>query len=185
IGFDDMTAEEDRVFRRQVELAVEYELPILIHTPHRDKKRGTERTVAIVKEMGVDPGMVLVDHNNEETIRITLDSGCWAGHSIYPDTKMDEARMVKIVEQFGAERVIINSAADWGVSDPLKVPKTAEAMLSAGIARSVVETIVWANPVAFFGQSRRLTDIDNAIAVDQRELFEGNSVLRGQAPKVS
>lgn len=185
IGFDDMTAAEDAVFRRQVELAVEYELPILIHTPHRDKKRGTERTVAIVKEMGVDPGMVLVDHNNEETIRITLDSGCWAGHSIYPDTKMDEARMVKIVEQFGAERVIINSAADWGVSDPLKVPKTAEAMLSAGIARSVVETIVWANPVAFFGQSRRLTDIDNAIAVDQRELFEGNSVLRGQAPKVS
>lgn len=185
IGFDDMTPAEDRVFRRQVELAVEYELPILIHTPHRDKKRGTERTVAIVKEMGVDPGMVLVDHNNEETIRITLDSGCWAGHSIYPDTKMDEGRMVKIVEQFGAERVIINSAADWGVSDPLKVPKTAQAMLAAGIQQSVVATIVWDNPVAFFAQSGRLTDIDSGVNFDQSELFEGNSVLRGQAPKVS
>jgi uncharacterized protein len=185
IGFDDMTPEEDRVFRRQVELAVEYELPILIHTPHRDKKRGTERTVAIVKEMGVDPEMVLVDHNNEETIRITLDSGCWAGHSIYPDTKMDEARMVKIVEQYGAERVIINSAADWGVSDPLKVPKTAQAMLAAGVPQSVVETIVWSNPVAFFAQSGRLTGIETDVSVDQRELFQGNSVLRGQTPKVS
>jgi hypothetical protein len=185
IGFDDMTPEEDRVFRRQVELAVEYELPILIHTPHRDKKRGTERTVAIVKEMGVDPEMVLVDHNNEETIRITLDSGCWAGHSIYPDTKMDEARMVKIVEQYGAERVIINSAADWGVSDPLKVPKTAQAMLAAGVSQSVVETIVWSNPVAFFAQSGRLTGIETDVSVDQRELFQGNSVLRGQTPKVS
>lgn len=185
IGFDDMTPAEDHVFRRQVELAVEYELPILIHTPHRDKKRGTERTVAIIKEMGVEPGMVLVDHNNEETIRITLDSGCWAGHSIYPDTKMDEARMVKIVEQYGSERVIINSAADWGVSDPLKVPKTANAMLAAGISSAMVETIVWTNPVAFFAQSGRLTGIETDVGVDQRELFEGNSVLRGQAPKVS
>ncbi len=185
IGFDDMTPAEDSVFRRQVELAVEYELPILIHTPHRDKKRGTERTIAIVKEMGVEPGKVLIDHNNEETIRQTLDSGCWAGHSIYPNTKMDEARMVKIVEQYGSERVIVNSAADWGVSDPLKVPKTANAMLAAGIAPAVVESIVWSNPVAFFAQSGRLTGIDSNVDIDQRELFEGNSVLRGQTPKVS
>lgn len=185
IGFDDMTPAEDSVFRRQVELAVEYELPILIHTPHRDKKRGTERTIAIVKEMGVEPGKVLIDHNNEETIRQTLDSGCWAGHSIYPNTKMDEARMVKIVEQYGSERVIVNSAADWGVSDPLKVPKTANAMLAAGIAPAVVESIVWSNPVAFFAQSGRLTGLDSNVDIDQRELFEGNSVLRGQTPKVS
>lgn len=185
IGFDDMTPAEDRVFRRQIELALEYELPILIHTPHRDKKRGTERTVAIVKEMGVEPGLVLVDHNNEETIRITLDSGCWAGHSIYPDTKMDEARMVKLVEQYGANRIIVNSAADWGVSDPLKVPKTAAAMLAAGISERTVETIVWDNPVAFFAQSGRLTGIDAPPSIDQRNLFEGNSVLRGQSPKVS
>lgn len=185
IGFDDMTPAEDHVFRRQVELALEYELPILIHTPHRDKKRGTERTVAIIKEMGVDPALVLVDHNNEETIRITLDSGCWAGHSIYPDTKMDEARMVKLVEQYGANRIIVNSAADWGVSDPLKVPKTAAAMLAAGISERTVETIVWDNPVAFFAQSGRLTGIDAPVTIDQRSLFEGNSVLRGQAPKIS
>src|SRR5690606_4931763 len=102
---------------------------------------GTEYTIAVVKEMGVDPTMVLIDHNNEETIRATLDSGCWAGHSIYPDTKMDEARMVSIVQQFGSERVIINSAADWGVSDPLKVPKTAQAMLRAGISEEAVTRI--------------------------------------------
>lgn len=185
IGFDDVTPGEDRVFRQQVELAKEFELPILIHTPHRDKKRGTEYTIAVVKEMGVDPQMVLIDHNNEETIRATLDSGCWAGHSIYPDTKMDEARMVSIVQQFGSERVIINSAADWGVSDPLKVPKTARAMLQAGISEAAVNRIVWDNPVAFFAQSGRLTGIDDAVAFDQRELFKGNSVLRGQAPKVS
>jgi predicted metal-dependent TIM-barrel fold hydrolase len=185
IGFDDMTPAEDHAFRRQIELAREFDLPILIHTPHRDKKRGTEHTLAIVREMGVPPEYVLIDHNNEETIRATLDSGCWAGHSIYPNTKMDEARMVKLVQQYGAERVIINSAADWGVSDPLKVPKTARAMLAAGVSEAAVEQVVWHNPVAFFAQSGRLTGIDARIAIDQRSLFEGNSVLRGQAPKVS
>jgi uncharacterized protein len=184
IGYDDMTPVEDEYFRRQIALAMESELPILIHTPHRDKKRGTERTLAVVKEMGIEPGLVLVDHNTEETLPLTLDSGCWAGHSIYPKTKMDEARMVELVKRYGAERIIINSAADWGVSDPLKVPKTAALMRESGISEQQIETIVWNNPVAFFAQSGRLDGIESTALVDQRQLWEGNSVLRGQQPVV-
>jgi predicted metal-dependent TIM-barrel fold hydrolase len=184
IGYDDMTAEEDRVFRRQIELAMEAELPILIHTPHRDKKRGTERTISVVKEMGIAPERVLVDHNTEETLPITLDSGCWAGHSIYPATKMDEARMVQLVQRYGSERIIINSAADWGVSDPLKVPKTVALMRASGISERDIEIIVWSNPAAFFAQSGRLDGIDAPSLIDQRKLWEGNSVLRGQTPVV-
>jgi predicted metal-dependent TIM-barrel fold hydrolase len=184
IGYDDMTDEEDRIFRRQIELAMEYELPILIHTPHRDKKNGTERTVAVVKEMGIRPEHVLVDHNNEETIEITLDSGCWAGHSIYPKTKMDEHRMVEIVKKYGSERIIINSAADWGVSDPLKVPKTVAALSEAGVDEAMIQSIVWDNPASFFAQSGRLTGIEHAEPIDQRKLWEGNSVLRGQTPEI-
>jgi len=184
IGYDDMTEAEDRVFRRQIELALEAGLPILIHTPHRDKKRGTERTIAVVKEMGIRPELVLVDHNTEETLPLTLESGCWAGHSIYPATKMDEARMVQLVKRYGSERIIINSAADWGVSDPLKVPKTVALMREAGISEQDIETIVWSNPAAFFAQSGRLDGIDAPSVIDQRKLWEGNSVLRGQTPVV-
>jgi uncharacterized protein len=183
IGFDDQTPAEDRVFRQQVELAREYELPLLIHTPHRDKRRGTERTLALIKEMGFPPERTLVDHNNEDTLPLTLASGCWAGHSIYPNTKMDETRMVALVKRYGTERIIINSAADWGVSDPLKVPKTVAAMQEAGLSEADIELIVWENPVRFFAQSGRL-DLEDAPKVDQRQLFEGNSVLRGQAPRV-
>jgi uncharacterized protein len=184
IGYDDMTEAEDRIFRRQIELALGASLPILIHTPHRDKKRGTERTIAVVKEMGIAPELVLVDHNTEETLPLTLDSGCWAGHSIYPATKMDEARMVQLVKRYGSERIIINSAADWGVSDPLKVPKTVALMREAGISEAIIETIVWSNPAAFFAQSGRLEGIDAPSVIDQRKLWEGNSVLRGQTPVV-
>lgn len=186
IGFDDMTPEEEACFVRQIELAREHDLPVLVHTPHRDKRRGTERTLAIVKELRFPEERVLVDHNNEETLPLVLATGCWAGHSIYPNTKMDEDRMVALVKKYGAERIVINSAADWGVSDPLKVPKTAARMRESGIAEDTIETIVWKNPLAFFAQSGRLdvTELGETPPVDQRALFEGNSVLRGQTPIV-
>jgi predicted metal-dependent TIM-barrel fold hydrolase len=185
IGYDDVTPTEEKYFAAQIELAKDAGLPILIHTPHRDKKRGTERTLALVKESGIAPELTLVDHNNEETLASVLDSGCWAGHSIYPATKMDEQRMVTLVKQYGGERILINSAADWGVSDPLKVPKTAEAMKAAGISADTVATICWQNPLSFFAQSGRfdVASFGDALSVDQRKLFEGNSVLRGQAPR--
>ena len=165
-----------------MQLAIEFDLPVLIHTPHRDKKAGTIRTIDLVEASGIDPGRVLIDHNNEETLAATLNSGCWAGHSIYPHTKMDEGRMAALVQQYGTERITINSAADWGVSDPLKVPKTVAAMRAAGISEADIETVVWHNPISFFGQSGRLDlgEDNTRPSIDQSQLWEGNSVLRGQ-----
>ncbi len=186
IGFDDQSDAETKYFEAQMQLALDYDLPVLIHTPHRDKKAGTIRSIDVVRASGLAPERVLIDHNTEETLPTVLDSGCWAGHSIYPNTKMDEARMVALVKQYGTERITINSAADWGVSDPLKVPKTARAMQEAGIPEADIETIVWRNPVAFFSQSGRLElgEDGDRPGVDQTQLWEGNSVLRGQAPVV-
>jgi hypothetical protein len=187
VGYDDMSAAEETYFAAQVELARAHELPVLVHTPHRDKKRGTERTIAAIRELKFPEERVLIDHNNEETLPLVLATGCWAGHSIYPHTKMDEERMAALVVKYGAERIIVNSAADWGVSDPLKVPKTVAAMRARGVSEAAIETIVWHNPIAFFAQSGRLdlgADEGAPAKVDQRQLFEGNSVLRGQAPRV-
>ncbi len=186
IGYDDLTPEEDKYFAVQLELALRFELPALVHTPHRDKKRGTERSLALIREVGFPEGRVLIDHNTEETLPLVLETGCWAGHSIYPLTKMDEARMVALVKRHGSERILINSAADWGVSDPLKVPKTVALMRESGIAETDVRRIVWDNPVTFFSQSGRLdlAGVGEPPSIDQRQLFEGNSVLRGQTPLV-
>jgi predicted metal-dependent TIM-barrel fold hydrolase len=186
IGYDDMTAEEDKYFAVQLELALRHGLPALVHTPHRDKKRGTERSLALVRDVGFPASRVLIDHNTEETLPLVLDSGCWAGHSIYPHTKMDEPRMVALVKTYGSERILINSAADWGVSDPLKVPRTVALMRDSGIAPADIERIAWRNPVAFFAQSGRLDlpEAGDRPAVDQTRRWEGNSVLRGQSPIV-
>jgi uncharacterized protein len=181
IGFDDQTDEEEAVLARQIELAREFTLPILIHTPHRDKKRGTERSIEVVRRCGFPEERVLIDHNNEETLPIVLASKCWAGHTIYPNTKMDENRMAALVKKYGTDRIIVNSAADWGISDPLKVPKTIEVMRQQGIDEASIQTIVWDNPVAFFAQSGRLdvSGLEQRPAIDRTQKFETNSVLRG------
>lgn len=183
IGYDDVTPAEEVAFAAQLELARERGLPALIHTPHRDKKRGTERSLALVREIGIDERLVLIDHNNEETLPLVRETGCWAGHSIYPDTKMTEERMVALLQKFGVDRMIVNSAADWGKSDPLKVPKTAQAMARAGFGDDDIERVVWRNPIEFFAQSGRLDRaLLDGVEVDQSQLFAGNSVLRGQTP---
>jgi hypothetical protein len=179
VGYDSMTPAEDRVFARQLELAIEHELPALVHTPHRDKLAGTRRTLDVVTESGIAPELVAVDHLNEVTVGLVKESGCWMGFSIYPDTKMDETRMVAILQQYGTDKVLVNSAADWGRSDPLKTYKTGVAMLEAGFTESDVDKVLWHNPVDFYGQSGRLVLDELPGFGASTETFAGNSVLRG------
>lgn len=186
IGYDEMTPAEEACFARQLDLAAEYELPAIVHLPHRDKKRGCERSLEVVRASRLPAHKVIIDHCTEETTPLVLEAGCWAAHSIYPHTKMDEARMVELLRRHGPGRMIVNSAADWGVSDPLKVPATAAAMRAAGFDEAVVKKVLWDNPVAFFAQSGRLDpdELAKPLPVDQSQLYDGNSVLRGQKPKV-
>jgi uncharacterized protein len=176
VGYDGMTPAEDEVFASQLDLALAHGLPVLVHTPHRDKVRGTARSLAVVAGSGLDPGRVLVDHLNEVTVGSVKPTGCWMGFSIYPDTKMSPPRMVALLHRYGLERVLVNSAADWGRSDPLLTRRTADAMLAAGFSADDVHQVMWRNPVEFYGQSGRL----DVSTVDSREpSYAGNSIQRG------
>ncbi|MEU0267925.1 TatD family hydrolase [Nocardioides sp. NPDC006303] len=178
IGFDSMTEDEEKAFSRQLELAREFALPAMVHTPHRDKLAGTRRTLDLVEAAGMEPRMVVVDHLNEVTVDVVDEAGAWMGFSIYPDTKMDPDRMVAILQRRGLDRVLVNSAADWGKSDPLRTRATGEAMLAAGFTEDDVDRVLWRNPVEFFGQSGRL--LLDVPAADQGATFAGNSLLRGE-----
>jgi len=187
IGYDDQTEAEDKYYRLQLELALEANLPVQIHTPHRDKKKGTSRSMDVCAEHGLDPGMVIVDHNNEETVAEVLDRGFWAAFTIYPFTKMGNERMVEIVRQYGPERIMVNSAADWGISDPLAVPKTAALMRERGLPESDIIKVCYQNALDAFAQSGQIKKSDwlEGQAVDQSRRFLGNSILRGgQKPQM-
>ncbi|NKC11357.1 MAG: hydrolase TatD [Gammaproteobacteria bacterium] len=186
IGYDDQTEAEDRAYRAQLELAKELDMLVMVHTPHRDKKRGTSRSMDVALEHGLDPSRVIIDHNNEETVDEVLDKGFWAAFTLYPNTKMGNERFVEIVRQYGSERIFCDSSADWGVSDPLAVPKTYHLMTERGIALATAQAVCYGNALAAYGQSGQMQagHWENPPPIDQRILYEGNSVLRGQEPAV-
>ena len=186
IGYDDMTPAEDKYFRLQLELAKELDLPVMIHTPHRDKKAGTSRSMDVCIEHGLEPSRVIVDHNNEETAKEVLERGFWAGFTIYPNTKMGNERMVEVVRTYGSERIFVDSSADWGVSDPLAVPKTARLMQARGIPEADIKAVCYQNALTAYKQSGQIKESDwlNPTPIDQRQLYSDNSVLRGQEPLV-
>ncbi|MCP9763010.1 TatD family hydrolase, partial [Lacihabitans soyangensis] len=187
IGFDDQTAAEEKYYRQQLEMSKEAGLPVQVHTPHRDKKKGTELSMSIALEHAIDPGMVIIDHNNEETVESVLDKGFWAAFTIYPFTKMGNERMVELVKKYGPERIMINSAADWGISDPLAVPKTAALMKIRGISDEAIKMVCYQNAIDAFAQSGQINvaDFETPQVIDQSLKFNGNTVLRGgQIPRV-
>ncbi|QFR01333.1 hydrolase TatD [Streptomyces phaeolivaceus] len=175
IGYDSMTPAEDHALEHQLQLAADHGLPALVHTPHRDKLAGLRRTLDAVRASALPVDRVLLDHLNETTVEEARDSGAWLGFSVYPDTKMDEERMVAVLKEFGPEKVLVNSAADWGRSDPLKTRRVADALLAAGFDEDTVDLVLWRNPVAFYGLGGRLV-LD---AATTGPTHEGNSILRG------
>jgi predicted metal-dependent TIM-barrel fold hydrolase len=186
IGYDEISAAEERAYQWQLEFARKHDMVVMVHSPHRDKKRGIVRSLAVAKEVGQPMHKLVIDHNNEETVEDVLNAGAWAAFTIYPHTKMGSERMCEIVKKYGPKQLIVDSSADWGVSDPLSVPKTAALMLQRGIDAQAVELTTWKNALDAYAQSGQI-DVEALLrspVIDQRALFSDNSVLRGQAPRV-
>lgn len=156
VGFDRITPEEERFLREQVALALKKKLPILVHAPHQSKRAGIERTIKILQEMKVPGSMAVIDHSTEETTGLIKDAGYWAGHSVYPVTKLSPERAAAIFQRLGVERMMVHSAADWGPSDPLSVPRTILEMRRRGFTPAQIEQLVWTNPHTFYAQSGKI-----------------------------
>ncbi|HCC21179.1 MAG TPA: metal-dependent hydrolase [Verrucomicrobiales bacterium] len=155
IGLNKNTISELKIFEEHVELAKKYDLPILIHTPHlEDKLKGTKLILDALKNANVDPSRVIVDHVEEHTAGLVLDAGFWAGMTLYPESKCTPARAIDMLENFGMENIWMNSACDWGVSDPLAVPKCIQEMKKRQLAKDLVHKVVYENPIKFLSQSK-------------------------------
>ena len=160
IGFDDMTKQEEDVFKRQLMLAEELKMLVIIHTPHLNKLEGTKRTFELIKECGCTESRIIVDHNTEETIELSLSHDVMSGITVYPYTKVSPVRAVNILKKFGTDRILINSSADWGESDPLSVPKTALQMEKESFSEKDIEKLLFHNPNNFFKQSSKYSPLE-------------------------
>ena len=161
IGYNTINELEEEVFVKQMDLAAQKNMLMTIHLPHNNKLEGIRRIEHILRS---DAGgkysreKILVDHNVEETIGKTLELGMWAGLSVYPVTKLSPDRAISIIKDYGTEHMMIHSAADWGISDPLSVPLVAREMRKeGGFSTGDIEKVTFYNAYDFFRQSHRFT----------------------------
>jgi predicted metal-dependent TIM-barrel fold hydrolase len=155
IGLNKNTRNESIVFLEHLDLAVKYNQQILIHTPHlEDKYQGTRMILDMLcGDARLARHRVLVDHVEEHTVRAVLEAGFWAGMTLYPVSKCTPARAADIVEMYGPDRLLVNSAGDWGPSKPTAVPDFILEMRRRGHAESLIRKVVYENPLEFFSQS--------------------------------
>jgi uncharacterized protein len=153
IGLNNITPNEEEAFTRQLHIAHERQMPVIVHLPHVDKLRGAIRILDIVKSEGINPDCVVIDHNTEETIRRSRESGCYSGMTVYPISKLNPERVSAIIREYGSDRMIVNGSADWGVSDPLSLIKVATQLKQDGFADADIRHVTFDNAMAFYSHS--------------------------------
>ncbi len=155
IGLNKNSRNELYVLEKHVDLAARYQQMILVHTPHlEDKLKGTRLIVDVLKnDKRIDPGRVIIDHVEEHTVELVMDAGFWAGMTLYPESKCTPARAIDMLENYGNERIWMNSACDWGVSVPLSVPRTALEMRKRGHSPELIDKVIYKNPLQFLSQN--------------------------------
>ena len=153
IGFNNITANEEKAFVAQLHMAAERNMPVLVHTPHVDKLRGTTRIVEILQAEDIDQDRVVIDHNTEETIAVSRETECYCGMTVYPISKLDPRRVSNLIREYGSQKVIVNGSADWGVSDPLSLVKVVDFMRTDGHDDATIKRLVFDNANAFYSHS--------------------------------
>jgi hypothetical protein len=159
IGLNKNSRNELEIFEAHLALAASHDQLVLVHTPHlEDKLKGTRLIMDAIRNHGrIDPGRVLIDHVEEHTVGMVLERGFWAGMTLYPQTKCTGERAADIIEMYGPDRLWINSAGDWGHSDPLAVPKATREMARRGHGSELIARISFENPRTFLSQSPKFS----------------------------
>lgn len=171
IGLNKNTKNEVIVFLEHLDLAAKYDQPILIHTPHlEDKYQGTRMILDMLdSDSRLQPSRVLVDHVEEHTIGEVLDRGYWAGMTLYPVTKCTPQRAADMIEKYGPERLMANSAGDWGPSKPTAIPDLIFELRRRGHDEALIRRVVCENPITFFRNSRNFVFHDRAEMASRRQ----------------
>lgn len=171
IGLNKNTKNEVIVFLEHLDLAAKYDQPILIHTPHlEDKYQGTRMILDMLdSDSRLQRSRVLVDHVEEHTIGEVLDRGYWAGMTLYPVTKCTPQRAADMIEKYGPERLMANSAGDWGPSKPTAIPDLIFELRRRGHGEALIRRVVYENPITFFRNSRNFVFHDRAEMASRRQ----------------
>ncbi len=154
-GLDLITPEEINIFRKQVALAEKHKTLCIVHSPHINKRLGIKTLFDNLTDMNVDLNRYVMDHNTEETIKLSKSyPDVHIGMTLYP-TKVSIERAAKMILEYGSDKIMLNSSADWGNSYPLMVSEAAKNLGKYGVKEEDVFKVTYQNALDFFSQSEK------------------------------
>ena len=188
IGYDEQTALEDKYYRAAA--GAGEGAAVAGDGPHSASRQAAGNTALHGRRARARARSELGRHRSQQRGDGARGAGprvlgCFFHLSVHQDGQRAHGRDREDLRRGANLRATV--ACDWGVSDPLAVPKTAELMRRARIPEEHIRKVTYENPLAAYGKSGQIKEEDwlDPPSIDQRTLYMGNSVLRGgQAPKI-
>jgi predicted metal-dependent TIM-barrel fold hydrolase len=153
IGLNLNGENEITAFRKQLLMAEERAMPVIVHLPHVPKAEGARIIVDIIKAEGVNQKRILIDHNDEKCMHISRETECYTGLTVYPYSKLNPERVSNFIKEYGPDRMIVAGSADWGVSDPLALVKVVEYLSNDGHSDEAIQKLVHDNANELYSHS--------------------------------
>jgi predicted metal-dependent TIM-barrel fold hydrolase len=149
IGLELASLEEKVIFKKQLVMADELDMKVVVHTPRQNKREVTIETLSIIQET-INPYQVQLDHIDHSIIDLAVEFGGSMGLTVQPQ-KVSPLEAVEILKEYGCGGFVLDSDMSSSPSDPLSVPKTVHQMKLAGFDSYEVELVSKKNAIEFYG----------------------------------
>jgi len=149
IGLETASSPERDVFKKQLVLAQEIKKKVIIHTPRSNKREITKITLSMIDE-NIDPSLVQIDHVDNSIIDLLVEFEGMRGITVQPQ-KMTPQEAVRLLEEYGTQKFVLDSDMSSSPSDPLSVPKTVHEMRLAGFEDADIKRVSEENVSRFYG----------------------------------
>lgn len=154
IGLDAGIEDEVKLFRAQLRIAKEANLPVIAHGPIRlspTHLKVTKQMVSIIKEEDFPMDRVILDHTGESTVDFRLNSGAMVGLSVCNDKLPPEATADIIIKNPDKrDRMLVNSELGYGGDGYFSVPRVIQELRMRGLKKEEIEKVTYENPKKFF-----------------------------------
>ncbi|WP_457613336.1 TatD family hydrolase [Methanocaldococcus sp.] len=152
IGLEKATKEEKNAFIKQLTLAEELNLPVVIHTPRRNKEEITKEILEEILTLNLKNKDIVIEHCNKQTTKMVIDEELYVGLTVQPG-KLTPQEAVEIIKEYKdfSNKILLNSDSSSNASDVLAVPRTVLKMKLSNIDREVIYKVSHKNAVELFG----------------------------------
>ena len=151
---DSGSEDEVKLFKTQLNIAREHNLPIVVHTPTPKEPQVlpvVNQIIDVIKGENFPMERVVLDHAAQNTLDTRLNSGAVAGLSVcYDKNRPDDAAGIVIENPDKRDKLFINSELGYDQDGYFSVPRAVLAMRMSGLSTEEIEKVTWDNPKKFF-----------------------------------